>query len=79
MSLPSRERGLKSSHNSNISTKKNVAPLAGAWIEIEYAMLHGVSHEVAPLAGAWIEITWEIITMPFNLVAPLAGAWIEMP
>ena len=35
----------------------NVAPFAGAWIEIERVRLlrsHGVS--VAPFAGAWIEI-----------------------
>ena len=33
-----------------------VAPLAGAWIEIEMVDDFDVDIEVAPLAGAWIEI-----------------------
>ena len=37
-----------------------VAPLAGAWIEIEDGDLIYVSFVVAPLAGAWIEIrSWQ--------------------
>ena len=38
----------------------NVAPLAGAWIEIFVGV--NLSNEilVAPLAGAWIEICLEI-------------------
>ena len=36
--------------------KNEVAPLAGAWIEITNACnLHQIDR-VAPLAGAWIEI-----------------------
>ena len=34
----------------------NVAPLAGAWIEIIGFELHPEHEKVAPLAGAWIEI-----------------------
>ena len=56
-SLPSRERGLKFHYLNHIIRTVNVAPLAGAWIEIF------LSQEapdqcclVAPLAGAWIEI-----------------------
>ena len=33
-----------------------VAPLAGAWIEIFSEHYHNLSLIVAPLAGAWIEI-----------------------
>ncbi len=33
-----------------------VAPLAGAWIEIEVKVEPAEAKEVAPLAGAWIEI-----------------------
>ncbi len=34
-----------------------VAPLAGAWIEINDELENGSFIYVAPLAGAWIEIT----------------------
>ena len=56
----------------------NVAPLAGAWIEIY--VISGRSHpaSVAPLAGAWIEIVASAIVETFAIVAPLAGAWIEI-
>ena len=37
--------------------KIDVAPLAGAWIEIAMAAVCIASAAVAPLAGAWIEIT----------------------
>ena len=33
-----------------------VAPLAGAWIEIDYRLFCENSICVAPLAGAWIEM-----------------------
>ena len=78
VSLPSRERGLKSFHKDRIPFPFFVAPLAGAWIEIQSIYWMGWTGGVAPLAGAWIEI------MPFEpgglrpRVAPLAGAWIEM-
>ena len=34
----------------------DVAPLVGAWIEIQSQMMILVSIQVAPLVGAWIEI-----------------------
>ena len=37
----------------------DVAPLAGAWIEIVHLYRWSSDHPVAPLAGAWIEITEE--------------------
>ena len=36
----------------------DVAPLAGAWIEIPTVIFYKISKIVAPLAGAWIEILW---------------------
>ena len=35
---------------------KEVAPFAGAWIEIMFFMCHILLTWVAPFAGAWIEI-----------------------
>ena len=34
-----------------------VAPLVGAWIEIELAAYMAEHPDVAPLVGAWIEIS----------------------
>ena len=55
-SLPSRERGLKLQLLQSVEEQEQVAPLAGAWIEI--LMTDGTieTESVAPLAGAWIEI-----------------------
>ena len=39
--------------------QKNVAPLAGAWIEIFFCFVSFDNFLVAPLAGAWIEIYLE--------------------
>ena len=58
---------------------KEVAPLAGAWIEIPSMYTLPKTSSVAPLAGAWIEIgtaVWGDLTDA--IVAPLAGAWIEI-
>ncbi len=43
--------------------EQKVAPLVGAWIEIEF--WDGVSKAVfvAPLVGAWIEITSDQLTV----------------
>ena len=38
-------------------TTIKVAPLVGAWIEIQMQKLSVEVLEVAPLVGAWIEIT----------------------
>ena len=55
-----------------------VAPLAGAWIEICLDLHSCVADPVAPLAGAWIEILNEYLSRADDDVAPLAGAWIEI-
>ena len=56
LSLPSRERGLKSHVTLLGLWIIIVAPFAGAWIEITLVALLGVCGLVAPFAGAWIEI-----------------------
>ena len=55
-----------------------VAPLAGAWIEIDCYDASSSEFCVAPLAGAWIEIRTSEEGNGHPRVAPLAGAWIEM-
>ena len=56
MSHPSRVRGLKYTKADKINPHKFVAPLAGAWIEIQGMRMAEKYADVAPLAGAWIEI-----------------------
>ena len=55
-----------------------VAPLVGAWIEIDDIVMYNFENAVAPLVGAWIEIQrWEYLNTHGG-VAPLVGAWIEI-
>ena len=54
-SLPSRERGLKLGIDELDKKEKEVAPLAGAWIETHLNVVKKRRLPVAPLAGAWIE------------------------
>ena len=77
-SLPSWERGLKSMLQQHLDMQTPVAPLVGAWIEIEIYRIIGEEHSVAPLVGAWIEITKEWRKGDPKSVAPLVGAWIEI-
>ena len=56
----------------------NVAPRAGAWIEMFDPAAVRQALIVAPRAGAWIEMrsaTQQDLTFA---VAPRAGAWIEI-
>ena len=78
LSLPSRERGLKFIGLFFLTDKLTVAPFAGAWIEILYAMTGYDMKIVAPFAGAWIEIYMTKYITKDLCVAPFAGAWIEM-
>ena len=55
-SLPSRGRGLKLKEYGFEYGDDDVAPLAGAWIEIPQFPEVPYQVSVAPLAGAWIEI-----------------------
>ena len=56
LSLPSRERGLKSNNYLEIDPSTHGAPFAGAWIEIVNHTIRTLICVVAPFAGAWIEI-----------------------
>ena len=58
--------------------RRNVAPFAGAWIEIEKRCKWRSHNIVAPFAGAWIEMTFAFTDLRLELVAPFAGAWIEI-
>ena len=58
-SLPSRERGLKYNFKQRDYDFDEVAPLAGAWIEIAVRNRSDIANIVAPLAGAWIEMNLE--------------------
>ena len=64
MSLPSRERGLKFGEYAKNPEWDEVAPLAGAWIEMVIFPSFGFATTVAPLAGAWIEIAIRLNDCP---------------
>ena len=55
-----------------------VAPLVGAWIEINISRMPQRNTRVAPLVGAWIEILICLQACLRIYVAPLVGAWIEI-
>ena len=57
---------------------RDVAPLVGAWIEINCRSEQVFHALVAPLVGAWIEIGGYVAKKAKNVVAPLVGAWIEI-
>ena len=56
-----------------ISKKTNVAPFAGAWIEISNMIPKIPACSVAPPRGAWIEIFIVRHERTADAVAPLAG------
>ena len=60
------------------SLSDSVAPLVGAWIEIQLTGFVRVKDIVAPLVGAWIEILLGAVVSGAAAVAPLVGAWIEI-
>ena len=41
---------------SRIIVSGDVAPFAGAWIEIDITFAANIEYVVAPFAGAWIEM-----------------------
>ena len=59
-------------------SETEVAPFAGAWIEIISLAAIAVMVLVAPFAGAWIEIPKIMNSILVADVAPFAGAWIEI-
>ena len=60
------------------ASQVDVAPLVGAWIEIQNRMKTILVVIVAPLVGAWIEIIVKDAAACSSDVAPLVGAWIEI-
>ncbi|EEX75951.1 copper binding octapeptide repeat protein [Selenomonas sputigena ATCC 35185] len=56
----------------------DVAPHAGAWIEMSAPVHRPNGLLVAPHAGAWIEMRVGMYVVSQPLVAPHAGAWIEI-
>ena len=77
-SLPSRERGLKSSEAAAAVRWWAVAPFTGAWIEICHSPPVDGRQPVAPFTGAWIEIQDHELARLLSHVAPFTGAWIEI-
>ena len=78
VSLPSRERGLKSENLTETRMVSDVAPFTGAWIEISSEGENPTSEDVAPFTGAWIEIDFYNASPIIKTVAPFTGAWIEI-
>ena len=78
-SLPSRERGLKSSGTCTSRPVPASLPSRERGLKCSGTIWIGYPDPVAPFAGAWIEITHRATTTPPCLVAPFAGAWIEIP
>ena len=60
------------------TSKLNVAPFTGAWIEIVQVVQTVKIGIVAPFTGAWIEIRLTGPRFRTVSVAPFTGAWIEM-
>ena len=79
MSLPSRERGLKSSGQITIVTLCPVAPFAGAWIEIHDTRQPARSmFSSLPSRERGLKSKPERKRGLEKSVAPFAGAWIEI-
>ena len=57
---------------------KQVAPIVGAWIEIQTNRKRTNKSNVAPIVGAWIEISGMVSDTESAIVAPIVGAWIEI-
>ena len=79
MSLPSRERGLKSRRSGAATCAAVSLPSRERGLKF-VPMEDSAGRLVAPFAGAWIEIiSSRPLTATGTSVAPFAGAWIEIP
>ena len=74
LSLPSRERGLKSRFMQEKRESREVAPFAGAWIEMMKNNFEFGLFMVAPFVGVRIEISGTEVTEMSCSVAPFMGA-----
>ena len=79
MSLPSWERGLKSSVFRDYGFAPVVAPLVGAWIEIvsDWGTTRGVCSSL-PSWERGLKLSCDPLSNAKIAVAPLVGAWIEI-
>ena len=78
MSLPSRERGLKSKRFFILIFTIFVAPLAGAWIEITFMGFDPPIFQSLPSRERGLKLFLCSLIVYTKTVAPLAGAWIEI-
>ena len=60
--------------NDNIRLTIQVAPFAGAWIEIVCSNVVFIMPQVAPFAGAWIEIRETFNIQPSRFRRSLRGS-----
>ena len=79
MSLPLWERGLKYTIPGSERMATVVAPLVGAWIEIDKLDKDINGKHVAPLVGAWIEITLPICMTVMIPSLPLWERGLKFP
>ena len=77
-SLPSRERGLKFIDDESNIIGVDVAPLAGAWIEILNVCFQNLSYPSLPSRERGLKSESLFDKLTPDEVAPLAGAWIEI-
>ena len=79
LSLPSRERGLKFRCAKEMMALCIVAPLAGAWIEMQSSHANGKQWpQSLPSRERGLKSEWNNLRRGLCGVAPLAGAWIEI-
>ena len=78
MSLPMRERGLKFFPVLCIVQACNVAPHAGAWIEISLTACLAQALKSLPMRERGLKYPLISIRLSATRVAPHAGAWIEI-
>ena len=78
MSLPSWERGLKSTAEENPSCWCNVAPFVGAWIEIGRVSKSTFSPASLPSWERGLKFHGVQKYTSCHRVAPFVGAWIEI-
>ena len=72
-SHPTRVRGLKYLTAGFKIAKRDVAPYAGAWIEIKKPSVTTDVSSVAPYAGAWIEMGRNILSKTADAGRTLRG------
>ena len=77
-SLPSRERGLKFPYGTHRQAPAQVAPFAGAWIEIIYVCYYIITERSLPSRERGLKLVLCTVKVGTITVAPFAGAWIEI-